>query len=482
MNIGAAYNNKSDHSKALKYYQRALKLFEEIRYKEGIAACNINIGNIYGSQLNHSKAIEYNINALKIFEEIGDKRGIGNCYINIGEGYSNLSKYNLAIQYGDSSLKINKEIADINQQRVSYELLADAYAKTAHYKEAYNNYVQFKQLTDSIFNADKSKQLGDLKTRFEVEKKEAELKAKADAQQAIDAEKSKKQRIIIYSVAALLLLALVFGVFMFNRFRITQKQKHIIVEKQREILDSIHYAKRIQDALLKEQEHISVHLPEHFILFKPKDIVSGDFYWALEKENNWYVAAADCTGHGVPGAFLTMLGTSFLNEINATEELLTPAEILNRLRARIIKELSQTGKDGGSKDGMDISLVRLNLQTKEMRWAGANNSLYLIRNNELNETKADKQPIGYADNLKPFTDHLFQLQKGDSAIIFSDGYSDQFGGPKRRKFMSKQLKETLISISSLEMKEQKEKLNKTFEDWKGEGEQIDDVTVIGIRL
>ena len=263
---------------------------------------------------------------------------------------------------------------------------------------------------------------------------------------------------------------------------VAEGQRKIAVEKRQEIVDSIYYAKRIQDALLKEQEYVSKHLPDHFILFKPNDIVSGDFYWGLEKQEYWYMAAADCTGHGVPGAFLTMLGTSFLNEINATPALLTPAEILNQLRERIIKDLHQTGKAGESKDCMDISLLRLNLQTKEMLWAGANNPLYYISGNELYETKPDKQPIGHADNLKPFTNHSFRLLKDEAVYIFSDGYSDQFGGPGGKKFMSKKLKETILSISALSLFEQKEKLNEIFENWKGNLQQIDDVCVIGIRV
>lgn len=289
---------------------------------------------------------------------------------------------------------------------------------------------------------------------------------------------------------------------------VADHQRKIAEEKRKEILDSIHYAKRIQDALLKDQTQTQAHLPEHFILFRPKDIVSGDFYWAFEKTSAstigetsgsryLYLAVADCTGHGVPGAFLTMLGTSFLNEINATEELLTPAEILNQLRGRIIKELNQGGKIGESKDGMDISLIRLELGTADsdktllnphaqsltnIQWAGANNPLYHISNNALFETKADKQPIGYADNLNPFTNHCFQIKKGDSLIIFSDGYADQFGGPRGKKFMYKQLKEIFLSHSIYEMKEQKEKLNVIFEEWKGDLEQVDDVCLIRIKV
>lgn len=252
-----------------------------------------------------------------------------------------------------------------------------------------------------------------------------------------------------------------------------------IERKHKEITDSINYAKRIQVAILKDTDYVSPHLPEHFVLFKPRDVVSGDFYWTHEKENDWYVAAIDCTGHGVPGAFLTMLGSAFLNEICSVADLLTPAEVLNRLRDKIIKELSGQGE---IKDGMDLSLCKINLKTKEMQWAGANNPLWYIQNGEMKDITADKQPIGIYEIMKPFTNHTIQLAKGDSVYLFTDGYADQFGGPKEKKFKYKPLQESLKEMSPLSMAEQKEKLNETFENWKGKLEQTDDVCVVGIRV
>ncbi|MCL4856043.1 MAG: SpoIIE family protein phosphatase, partial [Flavobacteriales bacterium] len=238
----------------------------------------------------------------------------------------------------------------------------------------------------------------------------------------------------------------------------------------------------IQDALLKAEEHESQHLPPHFILFKPKDIVSGDFYWALEKENHLYLAAADCTGHGVPGALLTMLGNSFLNEINAVDKLLTPAEILNKLRDKIISELNQTGKDGETTDGMDISLIRLNLKTNELHWAGANNPLYIINSGELLELKPDKQPIGYNYKMTDFTNHQINLNKNDYVAIFTDGFADQFGGPKGKKYKYNTFKNKLLEIYQLPLDEQKKLLSNEFEIWRGNLQQVDDVCVIGLRL
>ncbi|MCE9537976.1 MAG: serine/threonine-protein phosphatase, partial [Bacteroidetes bacterium] len=262
----------------------------------------------------------------------------------------------------------------------------------------------------------------------------------------------------------------------------TELQKKIIEEKNKDITDSIRYAKRIQDALMGEKVHISSHLPEHFIFFVPKDIVSGDFHWGAEKNEYWYFAAVDCTGHGVPGAVMSMLGISFLNDIVFSEGFLNPAEILNRLRDRVVKELRQTAEAGGSKDGMDISLCRLNLKTNELQWSGAYNPLNIIRNGQLEERKGDKQPIGYHPERRPFTNHEIQLQKGDSIYLYSDGYADQFGGPKGKKFKYKQLEDLLIANNHLPLKDQKEILKNCFTEWKGSLEQVDDVCVFGVRL
>lgn len=261
-----------------------------------------------------------------------------------------------------------------------------------------------------------------------------------------------------------------------------QEQKHIVEEKQREILDSIHYAKKIQEALLGEEEHVSEHLPNHFILFKPKDIISGDFYWSQEKQRHLYIAAADCTGHGVPGAMMSMLGIAFLNEITNSDHLLMPSEILTQLREKVVKEL---GASGQTKDGMDISLCRIDLKTNEVVWAGANNPLWILREENgkrfIEEITADKQTIGYNEKYKPYTDHVFKKMNG-TFYLFTDGYADQFGGAKGKKFMYKPLKDRLISVSDQPLETQKKILLNTFDDWKGELAQVDDVCLIAIRI
>lgn len=278
-----------------------------------------------------------------------------------------------------------------------------------------------------------------------------------------------------------------------------EDQRKILEEKNQEITDSINYAKKIQNALIPSEEEFTSHFKEAFVLFKPKDIVSGDFYWITKKQNKIFYVTADCTGHGVPGGFMTMLGISFLDEIINEKNILEPAEILNNLRERIIGTLKQTGTAGESKDGMDVALCCLDTDTNILHYAAANNSVYVLSADKnfspwrgdssaksgtegwLKEYKPDKQPCGFHHEPKPFTPQQIKLQSGDCVYTFSDGYADQFGGEKGKKFKYKKLEELLIG-SHKDFKTQKKLLDETFDNWKGELEQVDDILLIGIRV
>jgi serine phosphatase RsbU (regulator of sigma subunit) len=264
----------------------------------------------------------------------------------------------------------------------------------------------------------------------------------------------------------------------------------LLEEKHKEITDSINYAKRIQSALLTSDEYWKLISDDLFVYFRPKDVVSGDFFWAFQSETKegtlaiW--CAADCTGHGVPGAFMSMLGISFLNEIVVEQGETNPSEILNKLREKIIKALEQKSVDIKQRDGMDMALCVWNKSKNTLDFAGANNPLWLVRNSgnkiELMEFKADKMPVGsYADALIPFSMKNIPIQKGDMVYTFSDGYSDQFGGEKGKKFKESNFKKLLLEIHSVEAEKQKERIHDNFENWKGQLEQIDDVCVIGVR-
>ena len=304
----------------------------------------------------------------------------------------------------------------------------------------------------------------------------------------------KQQKIIIWAVVGGLALVFLFSIFLGNRYRITQKQKKIIEEKNKiveeknkDITDSINYAKRIQEAILPAKEIKYKLFPNAFVLFQPRDIVSGDFYWFTEKNGKRIISAVDCTGHGVPGAFMSMIGNAFLNEIVNQRGITQPSEILSELRHSIIHSLKQSDKEGGAKDGMDIALLSFDDENNTVEFSGAHNPLLRCKMADgkwqMEEYLADKRPIGYyLGKGLPFTNQKISLQKGDTLYIFTDGYADQFGGPKGKKFKYKQFQEVLLSIQNEPMIKQEEILLKKFSEWKGSLEQIDDVLVIGIKV
>ena len=260
--------------------------------------------------------------------------------------------------------------------------------------------------------------------------------------------------------------------------RITE-QKNVIEEKNKDILDSIQYAQRIQSALLPSKTNLQLLFPDSTLYFQPKDIVSGDFFWIFQNENYRFAAVGDCTGHGVPGALMSVLGINLLHEIVENKGIVDPAEILNELRSGIIAAFDKEGKSSEYKDGMDISLVRIDRKTTNYLFAAANNSIYHISGKELEERRADRQPVGYSHHPVPFTQQEFSFQPGDSLVLFTDGYADQFGGPKNKKFRYKPFKELLLDSLNNNMETQ---LSENFEAWRGSREQVDDVCVLVIKL
>ena len=496
-NIGVVYKNLKDYDKALEYYDKCLALRKELKDEKGAAICYTNLGVIYNIQKDHEKALHNLLLSAEIKEKANDKKGMLVTYVNLGETYNSIAQQDKALDYFEKSLKIAREVKSPEDIGVSHRGFANVYAKKGDYKNAYKHHVLFKQYNDSTFNEENSEQIMEMQTRFEVEKKEAELKARASVEQEklqaiADAEK-KRQRTILYFVGGTLLLTVAFAGFLFTRFtiinrqkKIIEMQKEVVEEKNKAITDSINYAQKIQRALLPDGGEFATIFPQSFILYKPKDIVSGDFYWCTSLKGKPHIklyATADCTGHGVPGGFMSMLGTTFLNEIVNEKGITEPADILNLLREKVISALRQTGAVGESKDGMDITMIRLDESTNTLTYASANNTFYIMRANDLIEHKPDKMPVGYYNGVpRPFTQHTVSLEKGDIIYTFTDGYADQFGGNKNKKFTYKQLKDLIASIYSKPIDEQKTIIESTFEQWRGNYQQVDDICMIAVKV
>ncbi len=458
-----------------------------------------NIGLIYRDQGQIKEALEYYHRSLKIQEEIGDKIGIAYSLNNIGFIYSGQGQIQQALAYGQKSLAIAQEIGYPANIKNASELLSKCYQKQGNYQEALKMYQLHITMRDSIDNEETQKASIQQAAKYEYEKQKAIDEAEYEKQLAIEQEAKEKQTIITYATGGGLGLVGIFLLIVFNRLKVTRKQKNIIEEqkqevehqkevveqahseleeKNKEITDSIQYAKRIQNAILPPQKVVKEYLQESFILYKPKDIVAGDFYWLETVKGKVLFAAADCTGHGVPGAMVSVVCNNALNRSVREYGLTDPGEILNKTREIVIAEFEKSEEE--VKDGMDIALC--SLDGNKLQYAGAHNPLWIIRNGELLETKANKQPIGQFDNPEPYTTHTIELQKGDSVYIFSDGYADQFGGEKGKKLKTANFKNLLLSIQKENMQKQKELIDEAFENWKGDLEQLDDVCVIGVRV
>ena len=549
---------------SLDNYNKSINISEEIGDKSGISASLNGIGLIYFSQSDYVKALEYFNKSLKIYEELGDKSGISTSLNNLGKTYLIRNETQKALVSAQREYNLTKETGYVQDIKIAAKLLEEIYAKQGNYKLSRQYYGEYIVMRDSMTKEDNQKLIQQKYFQYQYEKQAsadsiANRKALEIKNIEIDRQKteSKKQKIVIWFVVSGLLLIAIIAVLIFRSLRITRKQKGIIEEQKQmvdeknfilnqqneeistqrdeiteqrdlvtsqkehiefihnEVSQSIDYATRLQSAILPDFEIIKDFVSEHFILYKPKAQVSGDFYWWSIVEDYLIIAVVDCTGHGVPGAFMSMLGTSFLREIVVKEYMTNPGIILKRLRKEIIHTLKQKGTSGEQKDGMDMALISVNLDTLEMQFAGANNPLYIVRGGQnpqgltkpdplqnpqgltkpkplqnlegltkdyIEEIKGDKMPISIYIRMEPFKNNNIKLEKGDCIYLFTDGFADQFGGPRNRKFMYKQFKDILLQNCHKPMTEQKEVIESAFDNWRGDSEQIDDVTVVGIRI
>ncbi len=495
-NLGVVYEEQREFDSALIYYQKSIEINEELENTKQLASTYNNIAFIYDMQGDTEKALEHYFKSLEINKQTGSKARIANSYISIGKYYNAIWEYHKAIEYLEKALTIGREIRSLDLIRLSAKELSHSYSNLERYKEAYEHHVLYKKAEEQVSNEENVKRFTQLEMQYEFDKKQKAIEFEQKQREMEYKARMKRQRIITASliVGITLMILLIFVTYrsyrrkkrdndlLFQKSKKIELQRDEIEEQKKEITDSIYYASRIQKALLPPNDFMGEILPDYFILNKPRDIVSGDYYWMNQRDNKIFITAADCTGHGVPGAFMSMLGVAFLNEIVNKESIQHANEILDELRDYIIKYLHQTGKEGESQDGMDMAMVMIDKDNGHIEFAGAYNPLYLVRNNELQEIKANRMPIGIYKKQDPFSNNIIDVQKGDVFYIFSDGYVDQFGGEKGKKFKAKRFKELLIEIHKNDMAEQKLLLDETMERWKKNYTQIDDILVVGVRF
>jgi serine phosphatase RsbU (regulator of sigma subunit) len=506
--IGLFYQEEKDYKTALEYFEKSLKIREELGDKRSIGMSYITLGDCSYGMNDLEKALEYYKKAKDLNDQIGDKDGSARALLCISKAY--LAKKDLAkaVENASKAFEISEKIKYVLLQRDAALQLYKVYKIKGEYTKSLEFHEKYIELKEKINTEESKKALISSEFRIAYEKKEQALKLEQEKKNIIHQQEAlrkqsdlDKQKAITYGFMAgfILLIALVFMVLRnlkqtkaANAIISEQKKevegKNVLIEsKQKEIVDSINYALRIQEAILPAR-HIKENIFEDsFIFFKQKDIVSGDFYWYNIKDNKRIITAVDCTGHGVPGALMSMLGMTFLNEIVNHMGITTPAKILTELRDLVKVTLKQSGSEGESKDGMDMALICVDPDTLKLEFCGANNPLWILRTENgittVVEIEPDKRPVGYFRGLGiPFTNKEFQLQKGDRIYLFTDGYADQFGGPRGKKFKYKQLQQLLLSIVQKPMHEQNQIISERFELWKGSLEQVDDVCVIGVRI
>ena len=507
--MGSLYYKIEAYKKALVYTEEALEYFEANQMKSNIASSLITWGNIHQRLGNLDKALGAFERAMLLKKELGDTESYAGMLSNIGVIYYDKGQYRKSLEYYKKALEIRKELAARKGIYESYLTLSNTYAKMNDYRNAYDYHVLYSSTKDTLLNEERTRAVLELQEQYEAEKKTLENeKLKADIENTelklseqdavLKAEKAKKY--IYFSAGGFLLIVIFLVAIGYrnkskdNRVIKLQKEEverqHLqLQEKNREILDSITYAKRLQEAILPPQKLVKQYFQNSFIFYKPKDIVAGDFYFMEVAGDTVLFAVADCTGHGVPGAMVSVVCSNALKSAVKDFGLTDPAEILNKVRELVVATFEKSESE--VQDGMDIALCALQMlppldgkQRGVLQYAGANNPLWIIRKegNEVQEVKPDKQPVGVYSRATEFTSHRIELEKGDAIYLFSDGYSDQFGGLKGKKFKSSNFKSLLLSFREENMEIQRELIHKAFEEWRSDYEQVDDVCVIGLRI
>jgi serine phosphatase RsbU (regulator of sigma subunit) len=494
--IGIHYMNLENYEKTLSYIQRSMHFYKGLEHKGGIAKCYNSIGNACQFLGDFDLSFKNHQESLKIKEELRNIAGIAISYVNLGFLCLELGNINKAISYGEQSLSLINKSVDIMLKKEIYDLLYKSYKKTGQTDKALEMHELYLEISDSVNKLNNDAALTKQQLKYDFDKKSEIEQTKHNAEM-------KQQKLYLYSgLSGLILMILLAGVLYRNNIIKKQSndllksknllintQKEDIEKKQTQILDSINYAKRIQTSIMFPEEEIRKHLPGIFIFFQPKDVVSGDFYWFNKKKDLLFIAAVDCTGHGIPGAFMSMIGSSLLDVIIEEKGIYDPGMILNELHAGVAYTLKQEKNSQNSQDGMDMSLCCIDLKERTLKFAGAKNSLYIIKDNALESIKANCFSIGgigqFSERIKNkirFDTKTLTLEKDTCLYLFSDGYADQFNGKNRRLFGEKRFKSLLLEIHKKSPQQQKSMLSEKIDSWRGNSTQIDDMLVIGIKV
>lgn len=536
-NIGLLKESKGELDSALFYFYKAIELDEKSGNKQGVMTTKLNLASAYLS-LNDLKNAKIHYEAcLEHYRNLGEKKGISMVLTSLSEIELKNGNITKAKSIGIEALKLAEEVGAVSELSSISNHMYTVYKKLGNFSEALKMHELHLEMKDSLQSeADKNevlqqsfqfkydqKVLADSLEQLEKDKIAAKDLAIAEEKAA-----NEKQKQFFFLIGIIILV--VFGIVIYSRLRLISKQKSIIQEqkieveqkryeaelqkeivesKNKEIVDSINYAKRLQGAILPDPETMKEKLNDYFLLYKPKDIVAGDFYWLEEVGDYTFVAVADSTGHGVPGAMVSVVCSNALSKSVIEEGIIDPGKILDRTRELVVEKFNSNNQE--LRDGMDISLARINFKKNELDWAGANINLWLIREGEISLTntdviesefnsiynnsfiqlKSDKQPIGKYERFSAFRSVNLKLKKGDTMYFFSDGIKDQFGGVNPederkpisgKKLKTKNLKNWILKYADRSLEEQKQFIDQNFENWKGDLEQLDDVCMLGLRV
>lgn len=490
--LGTIYKNEERLDSALFYHKKALDIRIKLNNKKLLASTYNNIGLVYKKKKDYQLALDYLKLALQMRKDINDKKGIAGASINIGNVLIAQNKFKEAMEYSSIGTAMAYKIKAGDFYKNGVNSMANCYYGLNDFKMAADYREREKVINDSLANEQVNKQISELAAQYESNRKDAELQLQQEKIKNRDTE-LKRQKLFTVSATVVLLLVVLLIFFIYRGYRINKqnakdlaKQNTIIEQKNKEITDSINYAKRIQYSILPSENAMQKYLNEFFILYQPKDIVSGDFFWfhPLNNSNTCLIAAADCTGHGVPGAFMSLIGKEKLDKAAVISS--SPSEILKELNIAVKYSLQQDS-DFTSQDGMDIALIKLerNNDVATLTYAGANRPLWIIRSGSsaIEDIKATKHAIaGFTSDTQLFAEHQINLAKGDTIYLFTDGYSDQFGGEKSKKLTSGAFRKLILANCKSNLTEQRNTLQSFMQKWMFNQEQVDDILVIGIRI